>query len=1174
MGLKIIKELIEKRDKFTKHYLLEDGSCQAVVNLCPVHYKKDGKYLDTNTHPRPQSIAVKGNIFDYLVDEVEYDAMFSRYSTGWTSFVFGNNSIKWKLKNANESKVNIDEERALYPDIISGVDLSYTFLEEGLKEDIIINNASCPNVYTFIIESDNCWPRVNISNEIEWVDNITGEVVFKTRKPVANDFPILDIDGKTLSSENCEADIYLNKIYDTGWEYSVILPDSWLKDISRTFPVVLDPSTTALNPAMDVYSEYRSDYPDWADDNFNGTHLHFGAFKFMGQVIKNRAFLKFDMPSLPVGSVISGGSLLIHHYPTSTCAGLGPSFACQISKVTASWGETSLTWNNQPGYSGNYGSVPTAGCNDPTVTFPINSTLLSDLYVTNHGICILSPTMEVTSIEDGMRYEGTAREYGAGLAPVLTINYNSPPNTPTNLDPGNTNTNTPDKINTVTPTLSWTYSDPNSDAQASFQILINRASDNVQVHDSGIVNSSSASYTVPGGVLAEGVKYYWRVKTKDSGSLWGGYATQEYIYTNRKPSATPVSPVGTSETPAVIPNSTIPTLDWTYSDPDSDPQASFQVVIKRASDNVTIRDTLEVVTGDSFYNVLVGDLVFGEKYYWQVWVKDSNGYWGSGSPVQYFICNQTSGKPLNLSPTGTSGDPGEITTLIPEMTWNHNDPESDAQYGFQVRIHRAADDVVIHDSGDVVSAVSSYNVPGAILLSSTKYWWEVRTKDTGSQLYGPYSDQVYIYTNAQPLGPTNLLPINGAVFDATNDRIFTWTFQDPDKVSNGDYQTAFQLVVLKVADGLTAYDSGKVVSGTASHTIPGGTLTNGMDYQWKVKCWDKCDVEGLYSDLFAFRTGSPPSLGITVPLNGGVYPKGIFTVGWSYNDPELDPQAKYRAILKDHLGMTLEDSGEVPGQATEHLFSTLLANATAYSVEVIVWDDTDMEDQDLSSFTTDFTPPTTPVIGVVGNGDTAQVVVTVTNEDNDPGKPLTDRNDLYRREDGGPWVRIASDLPKNSQYSDHAVASGVLVEYKAIAISEAETTAESDVSGVTIVLKKLWIHDVADPINTKINLSYATDGKESWKPDYESVKYEGRTRPVIAVGEMEELLVSYTVDMLKNAGDWNNLKTLVRKKTTLCIRDARGRKVFGFIPKLPEKDTFYGQNVALEIIETAYSEER
>lgn len=73
---------------------------------------------------------------------------------------------------------------------------------------------------------------------------------------------------------------------------------------------------------------------------------------------------------------------------------------------------------------------------------------------------------------------------------------------------------------------------------------------------------------------------------------------------------------------------------------------------------------------------------------------------------------------------------------------------------------------------------------------------------------------------------------------------FTWSFADPDP---GDTQAAFQVEVRRAGDGALVHDSGRVVSGTTSYTLPtsadpaaDGPLWSSGTYRftWRVRVWD------------------------------------------------------------------------------------------------------------------------------------------------------------------------------------------------------------------------------------------------------------------------------------------------------------------------------------------------
>jgi hypothetical protein len=1162
---KRIRELEHLRGWNAKHWLRDDGLIEAEITMHPVHFrdKITGKWRDINTRPKQKQMQLaswKGRpakAFDLVVDEADFDFQAAKFADGWFRFEKDGVALSWRFPGAGKVLGRVEDSKITYAGALGEADLSYTVLPEGVKEEIILPKPGLASAYTVEFEAVDCTPRQETNGAISWLDNL-GQVVFITKPPFAED-------GKGAREV---VGTVLEPVDEDSWRLTLVLAQGWPEDPARAWPVRIDPTTVTIQPATiaDACIEQNHD----PNTNFGTGDVRLGR-ALGGDTPPDficRGLIKFNLSSIPSGAIIVGDGTLDVYGPSAPDVA---NWYYDIYKCTQDWGEMTVTWNTQPTHDSTtkigYFLVATWGWVSGTI---YQSALQEWLNGTNYGAKILSRNEGTKSY-----WRFVSREYGtASYRPKLTLTYRTPPNTPTGLTPGSSTSEAATKINTVTPTLSWTFSDPDAgDTQSAYQVLIYRTSDNVLVKDTGEVASSVSSYTIPSGVLAQGVGYYWKVRVKDSYGLWSNYSTNAYIYTNRAPSASPVSPLGTSANPAKVLNTLTPTLSWSFSDPDGDARTGYQVLIKRASDGAIIKDTGEVASGSTSYTVPSGLLAYGTTYYWQVRVKDPYGLWSGYTTAQYFQPNQSAAAPTNLSPSGTSTTPATITTLTPRLTWQHNDPENEPQSKYQVLIYRASDNVLVYDTGEVVSPNQYHDVPSGKLVASQKYYWRVHTADTGSSTFGPYSSDAYIYTNAAPYAPTNLTPIAGSILDPTKNQTFSWTFQDPDTGTNADGQSAYQLLI-KRTDGTIVYDSGKVVSTTSQHVLPANTITTGPDpnYQWQVRCWDKQDVAGPYSSLVSFRTGTPPAASFTNPVDGGTYPRGILTVAWNYTDAETDPQASFRVVLKDQAGKVLEDSGQVAGDATSYRFNTILSNNTPYRLELTVWDATGQSNTAVSNFTTAFIPPVAPVLSVVPDSTGGKIIVTIGNPDDDPGKPATSYNDLYRRENNSEWIRIVAGMPLNSWYDDYAVSSDAVVEYKAIGVSVDMTTAESNIGSTSITLSGIWLHDIKDPATTKLNIICNSDIKTNRRLEANFLQFAGRSKPVVEFSPQEEYRYSLTLYTTYEFDYWDQLEQLLRGKATLCIRDYRGRKIFGVVTELTENDLHFGEQIPLEIIEVDYTE--
>jgi hypothetical protein len=423
--------------------------------------------------------------------------------------------------------------------------------------------------------------------------------------------------------------------------------------------------------------------------------------------------------------------------------------------------------------------------------------------------------------------------------------------------------------------------------------------------------------------------------------------------------------------------------------------------------------------------------------------------------------------------------------------------------------------------------------------------------------------------NLAPYAPTLNVRDN---FDATSAAQFTWTPNDPD---NGDTQSAYQLLIKRVSDGVTVFDSGKVTAAVAAHTLAAGTLVNNVNYQWQVRTWDALDFVGPYSGLSTFSTSAKPAVAITDPAaNGAVIAAASYAIDWTYNDPEAGAQSAYRVVLKE-AGVTVSDSGKTPGTVTSYVI-TGLENGSSYSVEVTVWDAADIaSDVAVRTFDVVYTPPPVPGIAVVGQDALGYIALAVTNPAPVGSQPTVAINYIYRRKLGEvSWTRIASDVANGGTYDDYAVSSGVTYEYKARAVGvENGATSDSATATEMVTLTGIWLHDVAAPASTARSYRARTT-KRSFRRqrDVTLLRFEGRELPVAEVGEAREDMAEVSLHLLDGTSDLSALQALDERRAIVCYRDGRGRKLFGVIAELPEDDSLIGTVVDLRVEGVDYSE--
>ncbi|WP_432662465.1 hypothetical protein R9X47_18230 [Wukongibacter baidiensis] len=229
----------------------------------------------------------------------------------------------------------------------------------------------------------------------------------------------------------------------------------------------------------------------------------------------------------------------------------------------------------------------------------------------------------------------TEGDTGFEIAVKVVYGEINAPNTPTNLNPGSLDGSGSEKVQSLIPSMSWSYSDPEGDPQVVYQVIIYKKSDDTIVYNTDEVISSNTSFTLPSGLLSPNTEYYWKVRVKDSRN-WSDYSTVRYFKTTKAPTVTSVSPLGTQENPEG--SNLISRLAWNYDDAENHTQSHSHVVIKDINSTV-VHDTEKTANINQYYDVPNGVLTAGEIYSWTVTVWDNTDMQSLATPEEYFITN-------------------------------------------------------------------------------------------------------------------------------------------------------------------------------------------------------------------------------------------------------------------------------------------------------------------------------------------------------------------------------------------------------------------------------------------------------------------------------------------------------------------------------------------------------
>lgn len=415
-----------------------------------------------------------------------------------------------------------------------------------------------------------------------------------------------------------------------------------------------------------------------------------------------------------------------------------------------------------------------------------------------------------------------------------------------------------------------------------------------------------------------------------------------------------------------------------------------------------------------------------------------------------------------------------------------------------------------------------------------------------------------------------------ANFDATTAAVFTWTFSDPNTI---DAQAAYQLQVQNIGTGVTTYDSGTVASAAGTATVPANSLTNGVNYQWRVRTTDSSGAVGAWSAYQPVTTSAGGTVTITDPAadnQAGINTASYF-VSWTLTGAT---QTKVRIVLVDTVtGLTVQDTGFVASTNPQGWvgLNPAMLSLRQYRIEVTTQNASAVSSNTATRLITpNYTYPEVPLLSATPDEDGGRIVVAVSNPLPTGDNPDVLGNYLYRRVSGTlAWTRIALLTP-NGSYSDRTVASQETYDYYASGVAPASSTDSVVASATAPFLQGVWVHDPTDPDGTARNYRYG--GSVNVQTDSVAVterRFVGRSYPVYEFGDPQTQQVDVSV-VVPFDTDWADsvgaLSALPIGRRTYCYRDGRARVVFGTTATVKQTDLDEGTAVGLSVSKVDFSE--
>ncbi|MBQ7100573.1 MAG: BACON domain-containing protein, partial [Clostridia bacterium] len=493
---KIVREVVELREESVKHFLCEDGSYIAVSYAEPVHYEKNGEWLEIdntlvlsseNTYvPKSSDLAVSipqsfsgggqitatndGHTISFGVASGNENVALSKTAAvkaveALPSTIAADVSVE-TLANAelsatatvgkvdtvaqieayNSEKTTVDNQAGalVYDKIFPNADLEYIVTGNSIKENVVVYQPQTEYVYTFDMDFGGLTPVAQEDGSYKLVDSAKPEeTVFVLAAPY-----MYDANGE----ESYEVEMSLTQ---NGGNYLLTLTadEEWINSSETTLPVTINQTENYKFDDVFVIDGLFANSPRVKKELRVGKNL----------TNITRTYIKIAEPhNIPYGSKINYAKLILknkNYYQ----APLQDNIDIKLYDCSnvATWSATSVTWNNQPfgNTAGSYSSynadllctVPATDNEGSDYEFNIKTAVENWLETgTNKGFMLASSNESSKTQIDF--YSSRADLY----QPVIRVNYEEPYLSLTEWVP-NQNAATSPAI-TVSSTKNWTAS--------------------------------------------------------------------------------------------------------------------------------------------------------------------------------------------------------------------------------------------------------------------------------------------------------------------------------------------------------------------------------------------------------------------------------------------------------------------------------------------------------------------------------------------------------------------------------------------------------------------------------------------------------------------------------------------------------------------------------------------
>ena len=288
-----VSELTELRTANAKQWLNADGTTTAEIFSGPIHYQdSDGTWKEIDTTLGPATKA--GCAYSVVKNPVK--VYLSDTSSDWQTMEAEGVSVSYMAETAAKSLGTADGSSIVYPEAWPSVDLKYTVVAEGVKEELTLKAQPSVTEFRFVLRPGALRPTTSKGGTVEFLDQ-SGVARLWIPAPV-----MYDAAGQTSHAIKMS----FTQATDGTMTFSVVPDEKWLS--KAKYPVTLDP-LPIFCPSLDGF--YEAWY--WEEEGY-AYWVPTAQFLYIGQqygAVTWITCIKFFIYGIPTNSKVTNANTKI-----------------------------------------------------------------------------------------------------------------------------------------------------------------------------------------------------------------------------------------------------------------------------------------------------------------------------------------------------------------------------------------------------------------------------------------------------------------------------------------------------------------------------------------------------------------------------------------------------------------------------------------------------------------------------------------------------------------------------------------------------------------------------------------------------------------------------------------------------------------------------------------------